>query len=567
MTPLSRTNNAHHLFSNNLFLASFLITLLVFMLNLFFFVPAFMTNDDVVCNWIASGTALCDEPSEHLVVTNILIGLLFKKLYTLSRSFPWYGASHFLVHFISMVFLFYALLYKNVSATRLSFCIVFLIGFELYLLNNLQFVITAFVAGQSGIFLFLISLKEKGVKGWVLLAISIALLFMGAMIRIDSLYLLAILSIPVFCQSVASHHETHHALFRGLLFVATTSVLVCVTEGYHAAYHNKSPCRQKDAFLEFTVRATDYDHIVYNNETKPIFDEVGWSGHDFQIFASWFVDGGKAPRIEDFQKIVSKFPHYNYDRNLLACGKMIVLILIFKTPFLLFMAFFFLLYVDQSRRRAIAAAYGTVILACILTFYLFITKKFPPPRVYYCMISQVLVVFLFLSEKEIQMTPKHKARIQGVLFSLTLIGLVLSIIQLYEQSKTNELMSEKLRQSITQLNPKKDELFVIWGANFPHTAILPFDSMYFLNDFKAIQIGWPLRTPMTKKRMGEHSINDLYRAIFEKKNISLIVRKKNYISAYRHFVRKHYGQKVRLGYYYKDKVLSVFRIDLEEGSF
>ena len=122
----------------------------------------------------------------------MLIGLVLKNLYTFSPYFPWYAFYHFIVHFISMVVLLYAVLYKRFSWTRFSFFFVYFVGLELYFLNNIQFTITSFVAGQSGIFLFLTFINEKSLKAWIMMGISLFLLVISFLVRYNSFYLICL---------------------------------------------------------------------------------------------------------------------------------------------------------------------------------------------------------------------------------------------------------------------------------------------------------------------------------------------------------------------------------------
>src|SRR5260370_12493680 len=53
--------------------------------------PQFETNDDVAMNLIAAGVAIADRPDEHLIHSNVLIGLPLAWLYTHAPRVPWFG--------------------------------------------------------------------------------------------------------------------------------------------------------------------------------------------------------------------------------------------------------------------------------------------------------------------------------------------------------------------------------------------------------------------------------------------------------------------------------------------
>ena len=86
--------------TNHLFLISFFVILFLFVIVLMAFVPKYQTNDDIGMSWVASGTGIVDQPDEHLLYQNVLLGLLLKKLYTAASNIPWYGLYHIFIHFI-----------------------------------------------------------------------------------------------------------------------------------------------------------------------------------------------------------------------------------------------------------------------------------------------------------------------------------------------------------------------------------------------------------------------------------------------------------------------------------
>ena len=77
--------------SRSLFLRSLGITVVLFVIFFIMFVPRYLSNDDVGMTIIASGIGGNGSPNEHLLFTNVLIGLMLKSLYTRVPFFPWYS--------------------------------------------------------------------------------------------------------------------------------------------------------------------------------------------------------------------------------------------------------------------------------------------------------------------------------------------------------------------------------------------------------------------------------------------------------------------------------------------
>src|ERR1700731_365684 len=69
--------------------------------------PRYHTADDIYMQFIASGRVVTDHPDEHLLFSNVAIGLALKQLYLIAPAIPWYGVYLFatlIVSFIVIVF-------------------------------------------------------------------------------------------------------------------------------------------------------------------------------------------------------------------------------------------------------------------------------------------------------------------------------------------------------------------------------------------------------------------------------------------------------------------------------
>src|SRR5688500_1995124 len=130
-----------------------LTVILVFGLVFAIFEPGFDTNDDAVMNMIVAGKGYGLAPDEHMVFTNVLIGFVLKYLYTVFPSVPWYGGYLLAVHYVVQVTMLYCVVRTRYTRLRLRLYLAYFAAAELYLLNNLQFTSTAFLAGQAGILL------------------------------------------------------------------------------------------------------------------------------------------------------------------------------------------------------------------------------------------------------------------------------------------------------------------------------------------------------------------------------------------------------------------------------
>ena len=104
---------------NNPAMSANLINFVLFCLIYFFFTASFQTNDDVGMMLEAAGVAIAAEPTEYLLFSNVLIGILLKNLYQISTSVAWYGwylvGSLFVAHWAIL----YVILKRNPNFTAI----------------------------------------------------------------------------------------------------------------------------------------------------------------------------------------------------------------------------------------------------------------------------------------------------------------------------------------------------------------------------------------------------------------------------------------------------------------
>jgi hypothetical protein len=88
-------------------------------------------------------------------------------------------------------------------------------------------------------------------------------------------------------------------------------------------------------------------------------------------------------------------------------------------------------------------------------------------------------------------------------------------------------------------------LFVLWGAALPYEGLIhPLQTLTLSPDFKAIGLTLLARTPLTRDRLAQFKITDLYQALYQRKDVFL-VSDELYNRLLAAYLAEHYG--VRLG--------------------
>src|ERR1700722_8438038 len=147
--------------------------------------PAWETEDDACLQLIASGRVFADAPDEHLLFSNVLIGLPLKWLYKALPTVPWYFLYQLATLAVAAGAFAYALVYPD-PAPRHAVAAVLLVGVAvLPCVVAPQFTKTATVAAAAGLLLFLAPLH--GEVSWPRLAdvAGGALLVLGSLIRFE----------------------------------------------------------------------------------------------------------------------------------------------------------------------------------------------------------------------------------------------------------------------------------------------------------------------------------------------------------------------------------------------
>ena len=145
------------------------VTLCLFGLTFLILTPVYDTNDDPSMALVASGYGNVGGADEHLLYSNVLIGIVLKRLYEAAPLVPWYGSYLLLIQFLVHWVLLYVLLLLNRNyVSVLVYCLFYLVV-GVYCLTHLQFTTTAFLAGMAGLSMILASIMLDAQRlhcGW-----------------------------------------------------------------------------------------------------------------------------------------------------------------------------------------------------------------------------------------------------------------------------------------------------------------------------------------------------------------------------------------------------------------
>ena len=267
---------------------------------------------------------------------------------------------------------------------------------EVPLLNGLQFTTSAFLASQAGIFLGVVAwerrarLPDATVTGPCYAAA--ALLFVGAIVRLDSLVMAVLVATPVVILLV--RNASRRALLPLGITAFATGTAIAIAMAYDSRCYDRDP--EWHGFRSYNqLRGKFHDErwSFYAPETAHVFASAGWSENDHTMIANCFSDDPELYGAAKLQQIVAAYPwkqarqRTNYWR--LTFREIIhnraVLAVVLLLPFVLYVV-----HGTHAKWAILSSAAMAVALVAFVAW----SKKTPPQRVYFPLLSFPLSVSL-----------------------------------------------------------------------------------------------------------------------------------------------------------------------------
>jgi hypothetical protein len=469
--------------------------------------PRYETNDDAGMNLVATGRGFVDRPDEHLLYSNVLIGLALKSLYQVAPSVPWYGGLWFLTACASLVAICYACL-RNVSSewtVGLSGAFLWFAGIPD--LTELQFTRIAFLAGLAGLLLLVGGIRSGGGSWQQWLAVP--LLLVGGLIRYDAVRLVCVVLLPVILWMLwrcRSDRSARHAvaILAGCLLLGWGAVRF--NDWYYA---RDADWKDFYSFNILRVEFMDFDHVEYNSQTAGAFAAAGWKPVDLQMLRKWaFLDQDRyssqklktildavpanRPSARLWNALIKQLAADGELWGLLACGAAIVAIL----------------SVDPSARLIPLACFLMALTTCAVVYH----DMHLPARVYCPVLTGCVATALVFSNGP-RAFGKRPAWVETAVGRYTAIAILGALIvwRGYADWRSNANFVSYHKSAVAMLGnlaPKSDQLFVVWAGDFPFEYMtLPLGGKPLPADFKVMTMG--NTSGFTRQRMRELGVRDL----------------------------------------------------------
>ena len=185
-----------------------------------------------------------------------------------------------------------------------------------YFFGNLQWTMTSSLAGLGAFFLLAALWREKDRKPPLIAYLLVFLLvILGVQIRYPSVGLIILVSLPTLWALIRDRTLTS-ARKTLVWFLAATALVSCLLIGYSHQFYQRDPGWVKFAdFFDQHFGLHEARYPVYDAQSKPVFDSVGWTPNDLAMFQSWYFLNENVYSVEKLKKLNDYFPRFGIDKN------------------------------------------------------------------------------------------------------------------------------------------------------------------------------------------------------------------------------------------------------------
>lgn len=545
----------------------------LFPLTLFVITPTYDVNDDPAMALIVSGYGTINGPDEHLLYTNVLIGKVLKQLYQVAPLVPWYGSYLLLAHFISYWLLLYVLMLRDRNFFGIIGFLIFYLVVGIYFLTHLQFTSTAFLLGLSGLSLILMNLilDGEGNRSFWLKWGGALCLIVSSMIRLQAFQMLVLASLPLLFV-----FAFRYFLKIKIVSYLVTAVIIVIgvlgTSFYdHQYYQQDEDWRVFSKYHAEAAKVINYVQIPYTDQTKPIFDEVGWSLYDYWMIRKWIYLDSETYTLERIQKFKERIDELSLRKiPQIMNVRTGVAIFAFTNPTFLFCFIGSTLIMWQNKkivwqRRAVI---GMLIWTVLLMLWLVIYMKLPE-RVFISLISfPYFISLLFAVAQYSQQQNSDESTLRSSFKWIIFFLLLGSCLMTWNQKQRSDQIvgyNLRLKHDLKQLNQQMPDKIFLAVATFPIERFLPLDNQSEIKDFKFLWLTGRQDSPLFREKQREYQIGSPYTDLYETDRL-LFIFHPHLDPILKGYLKQHYGVDISLKTVYRGGRLLICKVIKEEGA-
>jgi hypothetical protein len=506
------------------FLSSFILTFLLATLSLVLFRPYFIYNDDYIILLLLKGVGISQAPSELVQHVNVLLGLFLKSLYTYFPKFQWYSAFQVCSLFLSFWAILAAMQMRPHCLFKTLLFLLSTVAFFFYFFSMLQWTYTASIAAMGAFFLLAGLWDENNAAHRKkIFTLASILTLISLMLRLDAFLLVVLLTCPSIAYLAWKRKITPMRLSL-IRLLTVWLVLGFGAVGYHHyAYQQDAAWADFMKLERLRAKLTEYRNPVYEEKTKPIFDSIGWTYDDNYLLSGYcYMDKGIYNQ-EKFEKLIDYFPRFVLNKHSDTSFSAIFSHQTVQVATVFFLVFLFFLPFRVLRLAAI-----NVLWVFLLLLFLMLYLK-SPERVCLPLFLFAMYMNLFFAVPGERESTRQKAeKLMGFKAGLFLLAplLVFSLVFIRDIQRIqtqNKMNTKILKESLRDLNPQEDQLYVNHLSSFNLESIPAFDDFEMFRHFNLVQLSWNQRSPITEAMIGRFGVKVLFKDMVDNPNVFLMV--------------------------------------------
>lgn len=550
-------------FADKPFIFSFFAALAFLLLTFLFFSPHFQYNDDVQVLLLLKGVGLDQAPSALNARENILLCTLVKDLYLHFPRVQWYSCLLVFAQFLSLWATLAALQWGAYRGFRSLLFFFGFAGIGVYFFTNLQWTMTASLAALGAFFLGAALWKEKDRKPPAIAYLLVFfLVVLSVQIRHPSFFLIAVLSLPV-AGALGRKKEITPARRSILLFLVLTFLAAFSAIGFNYIFYQRTPGWAP--FIEFFDQHFELHETrdpVYDQDSKSLFDSIGWTANDLALFQDWYFMDEDIYSAGHLRALSQYFPKFNFDKptNYFLAKK-----ISFLTTQIV--VYFFLAFLWLAPRGSLRLLGASALWTYLVLLFLMGYEKLPE-RVFLPALFFLTVLAVFYAVPKWENRPQCPKRFPSVVPAAVVLLVFLSLFTAYffhqEYSRNRRWVECEglMKTYMESFHPRSNQLYALWGSNFPYEFFGAFDDFEAYRSFNIIPLTWFQRSPTTRAMLDRFGVKDLFEDMVDNPNLFLVCTAEE-TNTYNIHMMEKYNIKTRLEAAFSCPFFTAYQVHLE----
>ena len=509
LSKIQRSSKLHQVRSiqplkSNKPLLSFLITALFFVAVGLLFQIKYETNDDIIMIQLVSGY-IGGTPQEFSVFSNVLLGMLYRFLFSINGDINWVVCFYVVVNYFSIWGLIYSFLVNKAVLPIKAFGVISVLLFDAYFITNITFTTIATTAAISGLMLVVPELLKRTRSSRLIF--GFVLVMAGCLIRVE-----AVLMVFALCIPFLLFNNKRFLNRQVLLTLIAPAVLVSSAVVVNAIYLQAHPDWQR--YVEYNKE----HHQLWDTPRREVLgdylslqESIGWSANDAILFHYWIKIDQQVFSIDKIHYLVENISNWDQDPGyaLTKLQKLISKEPVTSCLFILCAAMILLLLTSEDIKQ-VAIMFLTLFCVFLILFVLAWGYKIPN-RVsipLFFMFSTILLLMPgwlrgmdgdLSSSRSINKSPT--IFLGGIICFLTMFFLSGNLLVQLAKEKNDVASRQRLYEQYTDEMDividagvfSEQSLILAPNANFPFHTMNPF-SMKFPK-VKVLTGGWNRFSP------------------------------------------------------------------------